>query len=97
MNDTQWKLTDAETHVQRLAVTDPLIEPALRFVIQTLQPPSGNRRLDAGCCIGLHALLLAEAVRPAGHITGLDLSPEFLACASEIVERAGLLERISFG
>jgi len=51
--------------------------------------------LDAGCGIGLQALLLAEAVGPAGHITGLDLSPDHLAYAGEVVERAGLSERIS--
>jgi hypothetical protein len=35
-------------------------------------------------------MLLAEAVGPAGHITGLDLSAEFLGYAEEIVAEAGL-------
>jgi len=43
--------------------------------------------LDAGCGIGHHTLLLAEAVAPAGHVTGLDLSPEFLIHAKEIAKR----------
>jgi demethylmenaquinone methyltransferase/2-methoxy-6-polyprenyl-1,4-benzoquinol methylase len=77
-------------------VSNPLREPALRSAIQALQLPSGSRGLDAGCGIGLQALLLAEAVGPAGHITGLDLSPEFLAFAKDIVQKAGLSERISF-
>ncbi len=42
--------------------------------------------LDAGCGIGHHTLLLAEAVAPAGHVTGLDLSPEFLVHAREIAK-----------
>ena len=32
----------------------------------------------------------------AGHATGLDLSPEFLVYAKDIVKKAGLSERISF-
>jgi demethylmenaquinone methyltransferase/2-methoxy-6-polyprenyl-1,4-benzoquinol methylase len=65
-------------------------------VIRALQLPPGSRGLDAGCGIGLQALLLAEAVGPAGHITGLDLAPEHLACAREIAEGAGLSDRIFF-
>jgi len=79
-----------------LRVSNPLREPVLRSAIQALQLPLGSRGLDAGCGIGLPALLLAEAVGPAGHVTGLDLSPEFLVHAEEIVENAGLSEQISF-
>jgi demethylmenaquinone methyltransferase/2-methoxy-6-polyprenyl-1,4-benzoquinol methylase len=39
---------------------------------------------------------LAEAVGPAGHITGLDLSPEFLLHAEEIVKQSGLSAQVSF-
>lgn len=68
----------------------------LRSAIQALQLPAGSQGLDAGCGIGLQALLLAEAVGPTGHVTGLDLSPEFLLHAEEMVQRAGLSEHISF-
>jgi ubiquinone/menaquinone biosynthesis C-methylase UbiE len=88
-------MTDAESYAQLLLVANPLVEPVVRSAIQALQLPPGSRGLDAGCGIGLQALLLAEAVGPAGHITGLDLSPDHLAYAGEIVERAGLSERIS--
>jgi demethylmenaquinone methyltransferase/2-methoxy-6-polyprenyl-1,4-benzoquinol methylase len=40
--------------------------------------------------------LLAEAVEPAGHVTGLDLSPAFLVRAEAIAEKAGLSEWIAF-
>lgn len=89
-------MTDAGAYTQRLLVGHPLQEPVIRSAIRALQLPSGSRGLDAGCGIGLQSLLLAEAIGPAGHITGLDLSPEFLVRAGEIVERAGLSERISF-
>ena len=52
--------------------------------------------MDAGCGIGLPTLLLAQAIGPGGHITGLDLCPEFLVRARQIVEKAGLSERITF-
>jgi demethylmenaquinone methyltransferase/2-methoxy-6-polyprenyl-1,4-benzoquinol methylase len=65
-------------------------------VVDTLQLPSGSRGLDAGCGIGLQCLLLAEAVGPIGHVTGLDVSTELLNRGDEIVKEAGLSERISF-
>ncbi|RPJ28419.1 MAG: class I SAM-dependent methyltransferase [Planctomycetaceae bacterium] len=87
---------DTDAYIQGLMVTNPLVEPIIRSAIQALQPPSESRGLDAGCGIGLQALLLAEAVGPVGHITGLDLSPQFLAYARETGERAGLSDRLSF-
>ena len=89
-------MPDTDYHVQMLRVSNPLREPVLRSAIQALQLPSGSRGLDAGCGIGLPALLLAEAVGPTGHVTGLDLSSEFLIYAERIVEQAGLSEQISF-
>jgi len=89
-------VTDTDYFVQMAYVSNPLREPILRSAIQALQFPMGSRGLDAGCGIGLQALLLAERVGPAGHITGLDLSPELLVYAKDIVKEAGLSERISF-
>jgi ubiquinone/menaquinone biosynthesis C-methylase UbiE len=89
-------LPDMDTYTQLLSVCNPLIEPVLHSAIRALQLPAGSRGLDAGCGVGLQALLLAEAVGPAGHITGLDLAPEFLVRAGKIVKEAGLSERISF-
>ena len=76
--------------------SNPLRETILRRAIRTLRYPPGSRGLDAGCGIGLQALMLAESVGPAGHVTGLDLSPEFLTYAKDMIERAGMSERISF-
>ena len=85
-----------DTIAHKLYLSDFLREPAIRSAIQALQLPSGSRGLDAGCGIGSHTLLLAEAVGPAGHVTGLDLSPELLVYAEKIVEQAGLSEQIFF-
>ena len=89
-------MTDTDDYVHLLRVTNPLRVPVLRSAIRALRPPLGSRGLDAGCGIGLQALLLAQAVGPTGHVTGLDLSPEFLVHARTIVEKAGLSEQISF-
>ena len=89
-------MTDTDTYIQRLVVSNPLGEPILRAAIKALQFPPGSRGLDAGCGIGLQALLLAEAVGPAGHVTGLDISPEFLLHGEEIVKESGLSHQISF-
>jgi demethylmenaquinone methyltransferase/2-methoxy-6-polyprenyl-1,4-benzoquinol methylase len=89
-------VTDIDTFVQIAHVFDALREPVLLSAIQDLQLPLGSRGLDAGCGIGLQALLLAAAVGPAGHITGLDLSPHILIYAEDMVKQAGLSERITF-
>ena len=88
-------MTDTDTYIQQLAESNPLREPTLREAIQALQLPQGSRGLDAGCGIGLPALLLTEAVGPAGYVTGLDISAEFLLHAKEIVNKSGLSEQIS--
>ncbi len=84
------------TYIQSMAVSQPLMMPVIRSAIRALELPAGSQGLDAGCGIGLQALLLAEAVGPSGHVTGLDLSPEFLRYAGELVREAGLSKRISF-
>jgi len=63
--------------------------------IHALMLPAGSRGLDAGCGIGSHLVPLAEAVGPEGHVTGLDISTEFLARARETVDDSGLSNRIS--
>ncbi len=87
---------DDASYIQSLLVSDPLRVPTLREMVRSLQLPEGSRGLDAGCGIGLQCLLLAEAVGPGGHVTGLDISAEMLKRGGEIVKEAGLSERISF-
>lgn len=89
-------MTDTDTYVKQLKETHPLREPVLRDAIRALEFPEGSRGLDAGCGIGLQALLLAEAVGPRGHVTGLDISPEFLHIAKETITDSDLTEQISF-
>ena len=95
-NTTASQVPDMDTYAHKLYLSDFLREPVIRSAIQALQLPSGSRGLDAGCGIGSHTLLLAEAVAPAGHVTGLDLSSEFLVHAREIAKKSSLSEHVSF-
>jgi ubiquinone/menaquinone biosynthesis C-methylase UbiE len=88
-------MADIDNYISMLLDTNPLREPVLRSAIQELHFPLGSHGLDAGCGIGLQALLLAEAVGTAGHVTGLDLSPELLEYGRQLVADAGMAERIS--
>jgi len=90
------KMTDTDSYLQSLMATNPLQEPIFRRAIHALNLLPGSRGLDVGCGIGLQAIMLAEAVGPAGHVTGVDLSPEFLDCARSIAEKAGIPEQVSF-
>lgn len=77
-------------------VTHPLREPVLRSIIQALNLPSAGHGLDVGCGIGLPAFLLAEAVGPKGHITGIDILPELCRFAESLAAKAGLSDRVTF-
>jgi len=89
-------MTETDTYIQKLVESNPLREPILRNAIQALHLPSGSRGLDAGCGVGLQASLLAEAVGSTGHVTGLDMSQEFLLYAEKILKRSELVKQIFF-
>ncbi|UCC17925.1 MAG: methyltransferase domain-containing protein [Dehalococcoidales bacterium] len=73
-----------------------LREPVLRTLIHDLNLPEGSHGLDNACGIGLQAMMLAEEVGSDGQVTGLDNSTEILDVGKQIVEDAGMSERVSF-
>jgi len=89
-------MTDTDLYIQRLLESNPLREPLLRRIIQSLRLPHGSRGLDAGCGIGLQCLLLLEAVGTDGHIFGLDILPQLLAYGTELVRMTGLTGQVTF-
>jgi demethylmenaquinone methyltransferase/2-methoxy-6-polyprenyl-1,4-benzoquinol methylase len=89
-------MTDTHSYIQRLVEANPLRESLLRSVIQSLQLPPGSRGLDIGCGLGFQELLLAEAIGTGGHVTGLDILPEFLAYAEALAAQAALSEQVMF-
>ncbi len=89
-------MTDTDQYIQRLLEGEPIRNPVLRSAIQALHLPPGSHGLDVGCGIGLQAMLLAEIVGSAGHVTGVDINPELLAFGEDLVRMAGHTERITF-
>lgn len=63
-------------------------EPLLDLIIKYLNLPAGSKGLDACCGTGYITKLLGESVGPDGHVTGLDISPDF-------IEYAGVNNKIS--
>ena len=89
-------MADLNTYIQRLLEAEPLRQPLLRSIIKSLDFAEESRGLDAGCGIGLQSLLLAEAVGPEGHITGVDILPGLLVHGAATVAKLGLSGRIHF-
>lgn len=84
------------TYIEKLVLTHPLRDDLIRTAIQSLELSAGSRGLDAGCGAGYHTVLLAEEVGSGGHVTGFDLTPEFLSHAKGVAGKAGLTDRITF-
>ena len=89
------KAAKMETHFEKQDLSTPLRNPVIREAIRLAGFPEGSDGLDAGCGIGSHTLLLAEAVGPSGHVTGLELFADFVMHAQAQAKRAGLSERVS--
>jgi ubiquinone/menaquinone biosynthesis C-methylase UbiE len=65
-------------------------------VVDALGPISGERILEVGCGSGALCRLAALCVRPRGHVTGLDISPDMIAAARRYADEPGLAEFITF-
>ncbi len=85
-----------DAYAAQLATIHPLREPAIRAAVEALDLPPGSRGLDAGCGVGHNAVLLAQAVGPEGRVTGLDVSPEFVARGERLAAESGLADRTAF-
>jgi demethylmenaquinone methyltransferase/2-methoxy-6-polyprenyl-1,4-benzoquinol methylase len=71
-------------------------EPIIQSAIQTLDFPPGSRGLDVGCGVGIHTQSLAKAIAPAGHVTGLDNSPDQISYAREYAKNSEVSQQVSF-
>jgi len=85
---------ETEEYLRQLNESTPLRNRAEREVVKALDLPAGSRGLDVGCGNGAQAMLLAEAVGLSGHVTGLDISVEFLEYGRGLLRKAGLVERV---
>ncbi len=89
-------MIDASTYIQQLLTAEALRKPLLGSVIEFLRLPPGSHGLDAGCGIGLQAELLADALGPAGRVTGVDILPELLRYGKDSIAKTGPADRIRF-
>jgi ubiquinone/menaquinone biosynthesis C-methylase UbiE len=67
--------------------------PATEEVLKRLAPGEDTRLLDVGCGIGGPARLAATY---GATVTGVDLTPEFVAAATTLSDRVGLSDRAQF-
>lgn len=81
-----------QAYVEALEAFDSLGElQELKVLAQErTRTVAGRTALDVGCGFGLETLRLAEAVRPSGHVSGIDKSQEFVALAQRRAAAAGL-------
>lgn len=84
------------SYLEKILATNILRKSTLKAAIKALAFPQASKGLDAGCGAGLQCLLLADEIGAGGHVTGLDISTEFLEYGEKIVRNADLAERISF-
>ena len=86
---------DPAAYMKELYRSDPLQEPLMRRILRSIQLPGASRGLDAGCGVGLQIPPLAEAVGPQGHVTGLDILPQFVLEADRNIAKWNLKDRVS--
>lgn len=78
-----WNGEGGSHWVHRQAQTDAMLAPVTAVLMAKAAVPAGARALDIGCGCGDTTVRLAEAVGPAGHVTGIDLSGPMLAVAAD--------------
>lgn len=84
--------TALDQYRRRAAVYDVellLFEPVRRRAVAWLAPQPGDTVLDVGCGTGLSFELLRGAVGDAGHIVGIEQSPQMIDKARERVRQRG--------
>lgn len=80
----------------KLQLSDHLRDKVVQSIIQSLNQPPSSRGIDIGCGIGSNTMLLATAVGQSGHVTGVDLSEEFLAHARQRAVDRHLSHQLNF-
>jgi ubiquinone/menaquinone biosynthesis C-methylase UbiE len=76
--------------------TDPTFVAYREAYLAAMDLPPAAAVLDAGCGTGVVARALAARDGFAGTVTGVDLSPEFIAVAGRLAREEAVAERVEF-
>lgn len=76
-----WSGPGGENWVAAQDRMEAMLVPVADAILAKAAAQPGERVLDIGCGYGITAARLAQAVGPAGHVIGLDVSPPMLALA----------------
>ncbi|MCC6196960.1 MAG: class I SAM-dependent methyltransferase [Burkholderiales bacterium] len=87
--DPQRALTRYREHAAGYEASALRTLPLRYRAIWNLELKPGDAVLDVACGTGMSFPLLAEAIGPAGHLVGVELSPEMAAIARARIDRAG--------
>lgn len=89
--------SDISGYEKSLLLSQPLREPIIKNIIQSMQLPASSFGLDIGCGIGFNTFMLAEALGSEGSVIGLDAEEEFLARAQLLLQKkTEIKERVDF-
>ncbi|MBN1572375.1 MAG: methyltransferase domain-containing protein [Deltaproteobacteria bacterium] len=88
-------MSSTSSYIEKLLLSHLMTEPVIREAVDWLDLPVDSRGLDAGCGIGLHLPIMLDAVGKNGHVTGLDISREFLDYGEVMLTEKGLVGRFS--
>lgn len=87
---------DMPGYMNSLLLSQPLREPLMKDIVQSMQLPVSSYGLDLGCGIGLNTIMLAKALGPGGRIVGIDSEEELLLKAQTLLSKSEVAEQISF-
>jgi ubiquinone/menaquinone biosynthesis C-methylase UbiE len=93
---TEQDSTTLERFAKRLEFrgTDPAFVAYREAYLAAMDLPPAAAVLDVGCGTGVVARALAARDGFAGTVTGVDLSPEFIAVAGRLAREEGVAERV---
>jgi ubiquinone/menaquinone biosynthesis C-methylase UbiE len=95
MSQDQYIIEGGAGGKKRLAVLGDILNEGTRALIGSIHPASIESFLDLGCGGGSVSLMMASAIGPTGHVTGMDFDESILALARADAAAAGLTN-ISF-
>ncbi|MBN1213654.1 MAG: methyltransferase domain-containing protein [candidate division Zixibacteria bacterium] len=83
------------SYAELLELSNPLREMVIKEVLSFVAFQPGTSGLDAGCGIGNHLKILCDTVGEDGHVTGLDISGDFLKIAKGKIEQYNINKQVT--